>query len=216
MSETPADEASGLPSAERLKTFTDAVVAIAMTLLILPLMSSVAETPDASTTVADWIMDEGGGIITFALSFVLIANFWLGHHRLFSRVHRVTTTLLWLTIAWMFTIVWLPVATALLTRFEVEPLQEILYIGSLALTSLVMVVTSVYVLRHPALHSVDDERMREGLAGGIAVSVLFLLALVIALLLPVIAYASLWILFLSPLLQRAIAPLTRSRGRRPS
>ena len=76
-----------LPSAERLKAFTDAVVAIAMTLLILPLMDSVTDADETST--AAWLAQEWPSLLTFMLSFVLIANFWLTHHRMFARVERV-------------------------------------------------------------------------------------------------------------------------------
>ncbi len=78
---------------------------------------------------------------------MLIANFWLTHHRLFAGIHRVTNGLLWLTIAWMFTIVWLPIPTALLGQLETDAGQEVLYIGTLALTSLVMFLSRLYVLR---------------------------------------------------------------------
>ena len=100
-----------LPSAERLKAFTDAVVAIAMTLLILPLMDSVTDATESGAGA--WVAAEWPSLLTFMLSFVLIANFWITHHRMFAKVERVNQALLWLTILWMFTIVWLPVATAI-------------------------------------------------------------------------------------------------------
>ena len=96
---------------------------------------------------------------------MLIANFWITHHRLFDRVERVTNALVWLTVAWMFTIVWLPVATALLGQLALDPVQEIVYIGSLLAASLVLLATRVYIRRHPALHSIPDENLREGHAG---------------------------------------------------
>src|SRR6478735_11257996 len=132
-----AASAATLP-AERLKAFCDAVVAIAMTLLILPLMESVGDAAADHLNSLEWLSANTGQLFSFALSFVLIANFWLTHHRLFAGIHRVTNGLLWLTIAWMFTIVWLPIPTALLGQLKTDAEQEILYIGTLALTSLVM------------------------------------------------------------------------------
>ena len=118
-STAPTPEAGTLTlPAERLKAFADAVVAIAMTLLILPLMESVGDAAADHLSSLEWLNANTGQLFSFALSFVLIANFWLTHHRLFAGIHRVTNGLLWLTIAWMFTIVWLPIPTALVGQLD--------------------------------------------------------------------------------------------------
>src|SRR3954453_5221535 len=121
---SPRRDAPALP-AERLKAFADAVVAIAMTLLILPLTESVGEAAAEQASTWEWLNDNAAQLFSFALSFVLIATFWMTHHRLFAGVHRVTSGLLWLTIAWMFTIVWLPIPTALVGQLETDAGQEI-------------------------------------------------------------------------------------------
>ena len=73
--------------------FTDAVVAIALTLLILPLMESVSEAPEQGDT-AVWFEHHSTQVLSFAMSFLLIAVFWLSHHRLFDPVARATQRLL--------------------------------------------------------------------------------------------------------------------------
>ena len=190
-------EPVGLPTAERLKAFADAVVAIAMTLLILPLMESVSDAGAGSGSVETWLREEWSALVTFALSFVLIANFWITHHRLFKRVDSVDSSLLWLSVAWMFTIVWLPVATAITTAFDDDPLQETIYIGSLAVTSIVLNLTRVYLARHPMLHSESKDDLRRGLVTGWVITALFLVALAVALVVPVIGYSALFLLFLT-------------------
>lgn len=60
--------------AERAKTFVDAVVAIAMTLLILPLMESVAAAGGTGETAAEWVGGHGGQLFAFVLSFAVIAT----------------------------------------------------------------------------------------------------------------------------------------------
>ena len=194
--------------AERLKAFSDAVVAIAMTLLILPLMESVGDAATHDLNTGEWLNENAGQLLSFALSFVLIANFWLTHHRLFAGIHRVTNSLLWLTIAWMFTIVWLPIPTALVGQLETETeshgLQETLYIGTLALTSAVMFVSRLYVLRHPQLHDIPDERLRNGLSADLVTLALFLLALTVALVFPNVGYFAMFLLLLVAPLHRLI------------
>lgn len=199
-----------LPSAERLKAFTDAVVAIAMTLLILPLMDSVTDATESSAGA--WLAQEWPSLLTFMLSFVLIANFWLTHHRMFARVERVDQGLLWLTILWMFTIVWLPVATAITSTFDPDPIEKLVYVGSLVLTSLVLTLTRLYLIRHPRLHREKPQLLTEGLIVGIIITSLFALALVLMLLIPGLNYWGLFLLFFTRPVYAAVA---RARGRTP-
>jgi len=210
-SESEVPPAAGTPTlpAERLKAFCDAVVAIAMTLLILPLMESVGDAAADHLTSFEWLTQpqNTGQLFSFVLSFVLIANFWLTHHRLFAGIHRVTNGLLWLTIAWMFTIVWLPIPTALLGQLETDAGQEILYIGTLALTSLVMFLSRLYVLRHPSLHDIPESRLRSGLTADLVTLALFLLALAVALVFKDVGYWAMFLLLLVAPVHRLITRL---------
>ncbi|MFD4957702.1 TMEM175 family protein [Microbacterium sp. NPDC058389] len=179
--------AAPLLSADRLKAFTDAVVAIAMTLLILPLMESVTELGREGVNAAEWLDDESTQLLTFALSFVLIANFWVSQ----------TNGLVWLTVAWMFTIVWLPVATAIVGQMETDATQKVLYIGSLLATSLMLMVTRLTVMRHPELHRIEPIRLRHGLAADVIMAALFALALAASLLIPALGYYVMFLLLLT-------------------
>lgn len=188
--------------AERLKAFADAVVAIAMTLLILPLMEGVGDAAARDLNTLEWLNENAGQLLSFALSFVLIANFWLTHHRLFTGVHRVTQGLLWLTIAWMFTIVWLPIPTALVGQLPPDRDQYTLYIGTLAVTSFAMFLSRMYVLRHPQLHDIPESRLRSGLVADLITIGLFVAALVIARLFPAVGYYAMFLLLLTAPLHR--------------
>ena len=75
---------------ERFKAFVDAVVAIAMTLLILPLMESVSEAASGKLSTAEFVIEHSGQLLSFGLSFVLIATFWMGHHRQYRDVEWIT------------------------------------------------------------------------------------------------------------------------------
>ncbi len=198
-------------SIERLRAFTDGVVAIAITLLILPLMDSVGAAGAAHQLTWEWLTSERDSIAVFALSFALIASFWVGHHRLFARIHALTTGLMWITIAWMFTIVWLPVATAVLSAMPPDTAQKCVYIGSLMLASMVGFVSELYVMRHPQLHSIDAGHLRDSLAAGIATLLLFAVALAVAILFPVISYWALLVLVLTRIVSRVMRPLVRIR-----
>lgn len=182
---------------ERFKAFVDAVVAIAMTLLILPLMESVSEAGAKGLTTAEFLDERAGQLLSFALSFVLIASFWMGHHRQFADVERITPPLLWLNVAWMATIVWLPVPTAMLGQMETDALQEIVYIGTLILTQVTTLSMRVYLLRHRALTTADPAVIRHGAAADIAAIILFAVALIIAVSFGGAGYFALFLLLLT-------------------
>lgn len=129
----PSDQTQQF-SNERFKAFVDAVVAIAMMLLILPLLEAVSDAASNQLTTMGFFREHGGQLASFVLSFVLIANSWIGHHRQYNQVVVVTRPLLWINVAWMATIVWLPVPTAMVGQMESDPLQATLYIGTLILT----------------------------------------------------------------------------------
>lgn len=166
---------------ERLLAFSDAVVAIAMTLLILPLMESVAETAAEHGTVAEWAEAQAAGLAGFVMSFILIAQFWMAHHAMFNNVTAVDRRLRLLTIAWLFFIVWMPVATALTTALPSDAANLTTYVGSLFLTSLMLTAARWHLVGHPELHDADRRAMLTGAIMGTTISVLYLTALVIAL-----------------------------------
>ena len=82
-----------LPGAERMVAFTDAAVAIALTLLVLPLVELVPEAAHAKEPASSVITHNLVPIGSFLLSFVVIARFWSVHHRLFGFASRLTPTL---------------------------------------------------------------------------------------------------------------------------
>ena len=191
-------EAPRTYTAERPKAFVDAVVAIAMTLLILPLMESVSEAAGSGDDALTWIIEHQSQLVSFVVSFAIIAMFWMNHQRMFEDVRRVTTVLLWLLVPWMLTIVWLPVATALSGRMEDrDPVAKLVYIGSMILTSLLSLGIRLYLHRHPQLHEASRADLRLGIAADVSVAALFALALVLTLVFPVLGYYSLLVMFAS-------------------
>lgn len=199
-------------SGERFKAFVDAVVAIAMTLLILPLMESVSDAASGRLTTAEFLTEHGGQIVSFLLSFVLIANSWIGHHRQYHDVTVITRPLLWINVAWMVTIVWLPVPTAMLGQMESDPLQAVLYIGTLILTQVTTFAGRIYVLRHPAYSRADPKEARFGAVADAVAAVLFAIALLIVIAFGPEGYFALFLLALTGLLSRPLNRLIGARG----
>ncbi|MEN0072053.1 MAG: TMEM175 family protein, partial [Propionicimonas sp.] len=129
---------------ERLVFFTDAAVAIAMTLLVLPLMEGVSEAGAAGDNAVGYLSANADALFGFVLSFVIVARFWRAHHRLFEHVEYDVAGVFWLNMGWLLAIVFLPVATAMTAVFAEGAAQYLVYIAtilacSLGLTAMVLV-----------------------------------------------------------------------------
>jgi uncharacterized membrane protein len=190
---------------ERLLTFVDAVVAIAITLLVLPLAEVGREVQDGD--VARLLREHVDDIIGFLLSFVVIARLWLAQHRIVSCLVRQSAVVVRLLLLWTFTIVVLPFPTALIASTSNNTLAKVLYIGTMALSSAVLALIA------RAIGS--DRRLRDTEAGPEAVhaaatAVTFLLALVVSVVFPAASY---WPLLLLVLVDPVLGRLWR-RGAR--
>lgn len=213
--DTDADPAARPPfEAARVGAFVDAVVAIAMTLLILPLMEGVGDVADGGEDTAAWFADHQSQLISFVISFAIIAMFWMIHHRLFLRVEGVSSGLMWMVVAWLLTIVWLPVATAISGQMPAEdPLAKIVYIGSMMATSLCSLLIRLVLARQRGLHRIPPSTLRNGMAADIAMIVLFGVALVLTLAVPALSYFPLFLMMLVGPLQSLLARAMGARRR---
>jgi uncharacterized membrane protein len=115
------------PSAERLVVFTDAVAAIALTLLILPLLETVSSAAEAEQPLDLMVREHVGDFGAFVLSFAVIFRFWWAHHRIFRHVETIDTPLVLLSVLWTFAIVVLPIPTAIIAGFSASALSVGLY-----------------------------------------------------------------------------------------
>nr|WP_296768505.1 TMEM175 family protein [Rhodococcus sp. (in: high G+C Gram-positive bacteria)] len=135
---------------ERLVNFSDAVVAIAATLLVLPLVD-IAD-PDAGTGTWDLLGEHAAEIFAFVLSFVVIFRLWLTHHRLFQDVVGYTRPMTWANFLWLLSIVFLPFPTKLIAeKSGFDPSASSLYVGTILVANLAICIIALIVARRPEL-----------------------------------------------------------------
>jgi uncharacterized membrane protein len=121
-------------AADRLISFSDAVVAIAATLLVLPLVEIVPHSDVMD--LGGLLADNGSQFYAFVLSFVVVYRFWLVHRRMFDGSINMTTALLWVNGLWLLSIVFLPFPTQLIGSQDAQDrLAYGLYIGTLLVTT---------------------------------------------------------------------------------
>ncbi len=87
-----------------MNAFTDGVVAILITILVLELR------PPAGHQLSD-ILHEKSRLLAYVLSFVFVAIYWVNHHHLMQVVHRIDGRTLWTNIHLLFWLSLTPIAT---------------------------------------------------------------------------------------------------------
>jgi uncharacterized membrane protein len=117
-------------AAERLNFFTDAVVAIAITLLALSLPVPVGQTNAEALQSVRGFADE---YLAYFISFVVIATYWYAHHSVFRWVGAVGRHLRRWNMIWLFAIVTTPFATRVITGDGAFQVRFIFYAAVQAL-----------------------------------------------------------------------------------
>ena len=193
--------AQGEKALDRLVAFSDAVVAIAITLVVLPLVDKAMDAESASAFFADNVT----GMISAALSFVVIAAFWRANHVMFVHARGYTRLVGRLQTLWLATIVFLPVATALdLAGPGTDRVGLGAYVGTMLVGGVILRVQAVALQRARLSDRAPAPPLRHWIG-----AILMAVALVLVLLFP--QYGALWLLVL--LLEIPLGPLL-NRGSR--
>ncbi|GAB3517520.1 TMEM175 family protein [Emticicia fontis] len=118
---------------ERVLFFSDAIVAIAITLLALELK---IEVPEGEKLQFADLLKPWHKYLGFILSFISISGFWSTHHRLFTHIKRMDERLKWFNTLWLFFIVTLPFSTSVLSDHLNDPAAVFFYALNIFLISM--------------------------------------------------------------------------------
>lgn len=125
----------GEMTTSRLEAFSDGVIAIIVTIMVLELHSPAQPTWRALIKVAPTF-------ISYGLSFLVVAIMWVNHHHLIHAVREVTARLLWSNLNLLFWMSLVPFVTEFVGKSYHEPMAVALYGLDLALCG-----CSFYILR---------------------------------------------------------------------
>ena len=128
----------------RLEAFSDGVIAIIVTIMVLELRAPSQPTWSALLKVAPVF-------ISYGLSFLVVAIMWVNHHHLIHAVHEVTARLLWSNLNLLFWMSLVPFVTDFLGKNYRQPMAVALYGLDLALCG-----SAFYILRTELVR--QDER----------------------------------------------------------
>jgi uncharacterized membrane protein len=193
----------------RLVNFSDAVVAIAITLLILPLVDSAANI--GGTGLGHFLAENRPKLLGFGLSFVVIGRFWWAQHIKFERLVSYDSVLVGGMFLWLFSIVFLPFPTELLGSAQVGGRAvHGLYVGTLLVTAIAGLIQEQAAIRKPELQR-EEHRGSMTIDGDVVYVFLMAVSLVVAVAVPLIGLWALLALVVQSPMERLLARIRRAR-----
>lgn len=142
-------DAEGLSDLERLAFFSDAVIAIAITLLVIDLRVPDGVTTDDGLRAALGAM--APRLASFGLSFLVIALWWRGHQRLFRSLGRFDGRLVALNLVMLAGIVFLPFSTSVLGQYGNLSTAVAMYAGANVVVAFAVVAMRMVAVRRSLL-----------------------------------------------------------------
>ena len=104
----------------RLEAFSDGVLAIIITIMVLEMRPPEGATLDALRPLLTTLL-------SYLLSFVYVGIYWNNHHHLLQACQKVTGSVLWANLHLLFWLSLLPFATHWMDDFNKQPLPTALY-----------------------------------------------------------------------------------------
>ncbi|WP_406306996.1 TMEM175 family protein [Streptomyces sp. NBC_00885] len=183
-------------SADRLLALSDGVFAIAMTLLALDITLPAGLDPAA---FEDALGDVMPNVWAYALSFLVIAAFWRGHHQIFQYTRNVDGMVIRLGLLSLALIALMPFPTTLLAEYGDESLSVAVYSGAVAAMGATQLALAVALWKRPWLGSValPDPVARNDVADLASTVLVFAVAVPLAFVSP--TGAKLWWAVLIPI-----------------
>jgi uncharacterized membrane protein len=122
---------------ERLVFFSDAVFAIAITLLALELKVPDIEPGRAADLLPAALLALAPKYIAFLITFLVVGGYWQLHHRYFRHINAFDGRLIWLNLLLLISVAFLPFPTAVLGSYVGERTAIVFYTCSVSFTGLV-------------------------------------------------------------------------------
>lgn len=113
----------------RLEAFSDGVLAIIITIMILELKQP------ASDGLKD-LLALMPTLLAYLLSFVFVAIYWVNHHLILHDAKQINVKILWCNIAWLFTMSFIPFGTAWVGSYPTSWVPLCFYFADMAFASI--------------------------------------------------------------------------------
>ena len=171
----------------RIENLADGIFSIAMTLLVLNLtLPEVGTGITLATELHTLLFGQTHKFFNYALSFILLAIFWIIHHQQFHFIKRTDPTHLWINICSFMFIALVPFSTSLTGDYPDETAAKLFFDLNLFILGTLNVLNWTYATKSYRLvdRSLDPRRIAVGNRRDAIIPVVALLAIVLSLITP--------------------------------
>jgi len=154
-----------ITSTARIEAFSDAVIAIVITIMVLEFR------------------------LPYALSFVILTNLWISHHALLHSVQRATPVLMWMNCNLLFWMSLVPFATMVFGESPLTHSAVALYGSSLAMTSLSFTSLRWVVIKQNKFQGDALRAQRDGFRRSLIANAIYVVSVPVALFSVYVAFA---------------------------
>lgn len=145
---------------ERLVQFSDAIMAVTITLLTLDIRLPDLDVPRNSEQLLAALVAMGPHLFAYVLSFFVIGSFWIAHRRKFDAITGSHPSIIWLNFLFLLLLGLLPFATDVLAE-DGGLVGTVLYASLVAVVSFLLVLISLIAERRGLLADEGEHLMRE-------------------------------------------------------
>lgn len=136
--EVSTAEDLGVSTGARVAALVDGVFAIVMTLLVLGIDPPRVPREELDEELVREVLRLWPRIAAFAVSFVVLGIYWMGHHTQFRFLSRIDLGLLWVNLLFLMAVCLVPFTTHLVGHYGSEGVGLWLYGGNFILISLLL------------------------------------------------------------------------------
>ena len=183
------DADTGGLGTERIAAFSDGVIAIIITIMVLELRLS--EGAAKGEVWSNFLAPLAPRLAIYALSFVIVGALWVNHHQLLAVVRRATPQLMWMNLLLLSFMSLIPLATGFLGEHPQLARAVSFYALIMALSSAVFGLLRYYLRRMPGHDRRHIQFRRATLVRSFTSTLLYAAAIVAAPFSPVAALATL-------------------------
>ncbi len=132
---------------ERIVFFSDAVFAIAITLLVIEIKAPHFESAVGEGEIAGGLLRLIPKFIGYVISFMVIGAYWIGHHRIYGMLTRWNYGLIWRNVVFLMAIAFIPFTTAFFSENATRTVPMVFYAFIFALAGAMQVVQWRYAVK---------------------------------------------------------------------
>lgn len=184
---------------DRLETLSDGIFAIAMTLLVLNL--SIPSSGETNKEVFQLILNESHTFFIYGLSFIILAVFWILHHKQFHFIDKTKKRHIWINIVFLMLISLMPFTASLVGDYANDLTARIFFNIHIFLLGFTLYLNWVYADSNDLFKKgmIDESEIKKKKKACMILPELALIAIAVSLITPI--YSPI-VYLLSPLIKR--------------